>query len=243
MLYNKINNSKQAGKKLISLLIDPDKYNLEKLHTTIDIANSSNIDFFLVGSSFLTVSVDNTIEQIKKSSRIPVFLFPGNVFQVSDKADGILFLSLISGRNPELLIGQHVIAAPFIKNSGIEVIPTGYMLIESGKQTSVEYASNTKPIPRNKPDIASCTAIAGELLGLKMLYLEAGSGADFPVSKIMIEKVKQGVKIPLIVGGGLNTTEKVKTACEAGADVIVVGNAIEDNQSLIGEFSEIVNGF
>lgn len=164
-----------------------------------------------------------------------MILFPGNSFQLSYKADGILFLSLISGRNAELLIGNHVIAAPFLKMSPLEIIPTGYMLVEGGTMTSVQYMSNTYPIPANKDDIALCTAVAGEMLGLKQIYMDAGSGAKYPISASMINTVSGGINIPLIIGGGISTPEKAAANAKAGADVIVVGNAIEKDPMLIKE--------
>jgi phosphoglycerol geranylgeranyltransferase len=166
-----------------------------------------------------------------------------NDLQISKKADGILFLSLISGRNAELLIGKHVIAAPVLKASLLEVLPTGYMLIESGKQTSASYMSNTNPIPADKDDIAMCTAMAGEMLGLKLIYMDAGSGAINAVSETMIKKVSTNINIPLIIGGGINSAEKALKACRAGADVIVVGNGIEKKVSLIKTIAKAVHSF
>ena len=171
--------------------------------------------------------MDEIISSLKKECEIPIVLFPGNHSQISNKADGILFLSLISGRNPEYLIGQHVNAAPVLAKSKLEVIPTGYMLIENGKATSVEYISQTKPIPRNKTDIALATAMAGEMLGLKMIYLEAGSGAKHPVPVKMIKSLAATLKIPIIVGGGIRSKKQMQKAFKAGADIVVVGTAIE----------------
>ena len=163
--------------------------------------------------------------------------------QISSQADGILLLSLISGRNPDFLIGNHVVAAPFLKKSGLEIISTAYMLIESGQTTSVEYMSNTKPIPSNKPDIASSTALAGEMLGLSLVYLDAGSGAQQAVPSILIQEVKTTTSIPLIVGGGLHSLDNVRDACEAGADMLVVGTATEHNPNQIKQFADLVHGF
>jgi putative glycerol-1-phosphate prenyltransferase len=178
---------------------------------------------------------------MKSKSNIPAILFPGNSFQLSYKADAILFLSLISGRNAELLIGNHVISAPFLKVSPLEIIPTGYMLIEGGVMTSVQYMSNTNPIPNTKPDIAMCTAMAGEMLGLKQIYMDAGSGAQKPVSAEMITAVSSTISIPLIVGGGIKSPEQASINVAAGADVIVVGNAIEKDPSLIKEISAAIH--
>jgi putative glycerol-1-phosphate prenyltransferase len=178
-----------------------------------------------------------------KESGIPVIIFPGNAMQINQHADALLFLSLISGRNPEMLIGRHVLAAPLLKKSLLEVIPTGYMLIDSGAPTSVSYMSGTVPIPHDKNDIASCTAMAGEMLGLKLIYLDAGSGARYPVSPSMIAAVKKSVKIPLITGGGIRTPEKAYELCGAGSDMIVIGNVLEKDSSLLAEFSSAVHSF
>ena len=241
-IYNNIIESNEKGKKLFSILIDPDKQSKETLMEIIEKSKSVNVDLFFLGGSLLSNnSINFCITIIKQNCKIPVLLFPGNAMQVNDKADGILFLSLISGRNPELLIGNHVITAPFLKKSSIEVIPTGYMLIDSGRPTSVSYMSNTNPIPYEKDDIAVCTAIAGEMLGLKMVYMDAGSGAKNTVSKKMIKAVKTNIDIPLIVGGGINSADIAKEKCEAGADIIVVGNAIEKDSSLIKQVSNMMN--
>jgi putative glycerol-1-phosphate prenyltransferase len=198
-------------------------------------------DLLLVGGSLLFKPIEITITALKLGTSLPVFLFPGNAFQLSDRADGILFLSLISGRNPEFLIGNHVLAAPHLHRAGIEVIPTGYLLIENGTSTSVEYMSNTRPIPANKTDIAVATAMAGEMLGLKSIYLEAGSGADHPVAGHMINAIRKHISLPLMVGGGIRTPETALEVFDAGADLIVVGNAIEKEPKLIKEFCEARN--
>ena len=186
---------------------------------------------------------DEIIAAIRRHTTIPAILFPGNSLHIEPSADAILLLSLISGRNPELLIGQHVIAAPLLKKSNLEILPTGYMLIESGRATTVSYISNTTPIPYDKPSVAACTAMAGELLGLQIMYLDAGSGAQKPVSAEMIAAVRKSVDTPIIVGGGINTTQKAQAALEAGADVIVVGNGIEQNPDLLPEIAQIVKAF
>jgi len=228
MLYDYI-LKKQNKEKLIVLLIDPDKHNDESLKRTVDIANKAGINFFLVGGSIISKSINDQIAIIKYHSQLPVFLFPGNLLQLCDQADGILFLSLISGRNPEFLIGNQVLAAPFLKNSGMEVIPTGYILIDTGQPTSVEYMSNTNPIPSNKPDIAAATALAGEMLGHKLIYLEGGSGAGQIVNTKLIREVKQNISIPLVVGGGIRTAKQACEIFKAGADIIVIGNIAEEN--------------
>jgi putative glycerol-1-phosphate prenyltransferase len=174
---------------------------------------------------------------------LPVILFPGSIFQISDKADGILLLSLISGRNPDLLIGNHVIAAPILKKTSLEIISTGYMLIDGGNKTSVEYMSNTKPIPSDKADIAAATEFAGELIGNKLIYLEAGSGAKNHVNENLIKEVKKSINIPLIVGGGISDIKKLDKICKAGADIIVTGTAFEKNSGLIKAFSKKIHSF
>ena len=245
MIYRQIKNKADKNKKQLAILIDPDKCNTHD-SSLIDLANlaeKSKVDLFFVGGSIINKSFDSVISILKKHCAIPVVLFPGSLLQISDMADGILFISLISGRNPELLIGNHVLAAPFLKNSSIEVISTGYMLIDSGKQTSVEYISQTKPIPADKSDIAVATAIAGEMLGHKLIYMDAGSGAKNAVKVEMITEVKKNISIPLIIGGGLKSETQIHNACTAGADIVVVGNAIEQNFSLLSEFCKVVHEF
>ena len=241
-IYSQIIESKKKGRKLFSILIDPDKQTKESLLQIIDKSKSVNVDLFFVGGSLLSNnSLDFCVSIIKQNCKIPVILFPGNAMQVNNKADGILFLSLISGRNAELLIGNHMITAPFLKESDIEVLPTGYMLIDSGKATTVSYMSNTTPIPHDKNDIAVCTAIAGEMLGLKMIYMDGGSGAINSVSEKMITSVAKNIDVPLIVGGGINRVEQAKEKCRAGADMIVVGNAIEKDNRLIKEIATAIH--
>lgn len=237
MKQGKIHKLFGRKKKQFAVLLDPDK-NLdnEKLSRIIKNAEQANVDYFFVGGSLISNSLDRLIERVKAQTELPVIIFPGHAIQVSAKADAILFLSLISGRNPEFLIGNHVISAPFIKKTNLEVIPTGYMLIESGIQTSVEYMSNSKPIPHNKNDIAVATALAGEMLGNKLIYLEAGSGAQHGVSAEMISQVKKSISVPLIVGGGLRTKQDIYKAFDAGADIVVIGTAIENNPDLINRF-------
>jgi phosphoglycerol geranylgeranyltransferase len=229
------------SRKRIALLVDPDGYDDQGLNNLIGYINMNPPDLLLVGGSLLFNPIEMSIAALKLGTSVPVFLFPGNTFQLSDRADGIFFLSLISGRNPEFLIGNHVLAAPHLQRSGIEVIPTGYMLIENGKSTSVEYMSNSTPIPGNKPDIAVATAMAGEMLGLKSIYLEAGSGAARPVAGDMIRAIRQHISLPLMVGGGIRTPETALEVFEAGADMVVVGNALEKDPSLVKEFCEARN--
>jgi putative glycerol-1-phosphate prenyltransferase len=227
-------------KKQIAVLIDPDKTDLKKLQKTIEAAEKANIDFFLVGGSLLLKNnLEEVIISIKKLSKKKVFLFPGNPSQISNKADGILLLSLISGRNADLLIGNHVQAAPILKQSKLNIVPTGYILIESGTATTVSYISNTTPIPANKPEIAACTALAGEQLGLQIIYLEAGSGALNAVSKETIKAVKKMIRVPLIVGGGIRSAAQIETAFSAGADIVVIGTAIENDITFLEEIKSI----
>ena len=238
-IYDKFNDKKR---KKLAVLIDPDKPTDAQILSMVEKANAADVDFFFVGGSLLvTDSLDHCIRLIKEHSKIPVLIFPGNSLQISKYCDGFLLLSLISGRNPEMLIGRHVIAAPYLKLYGNEIIPTGYMLIDSGKATSVTYMSDTTPIPHDKDDIAVCTALAGEMLGLKLIYLEGGSGAAMPVSTSMIAKVRQMINIPLIVGGGIKTPEMATEAVKAGADVIVIGTAFEKEPELLNKFAEAIH--
>ncbi len=234
----------QEGKKAFAVLLDPDKVELSSLPFMLAESVRNGVDFFFVGGSLITrYASDEIIATIRRHTNIPVILFPGNSLHIEPSADAILLLSLISGRNPELLIGQHVIAAPLLKKSNLEILPTGYMLIESGRSTTVSYISNTTPIPHDKPSVAACTAMAGELLGLQIMYLDAGSGAQKPVSPEMIAAVRKAVDTPIIVGGGINTIQKAQNALEAGADVIVVGNGIEQNPDLLPEIAQTVRVF
>lgn len=230
------------SRKKLAVLIDPDKPTDAQIISIVEKAKAADVDFFFVGGSLLvTDSLDHCIKLIKANCDIPVLIFPGNSLQISKYCDGFLLLSLISGRNPEMLIGRHVIAAPYLKLYGNEIIPTGYMLIDSGKATSVSYMSDTTPIPHDKDDIAMCTAMAGEMLGLKLIYLEAGSGAAMPVSTSMISKVSQMIQIPLIVGGGIKTPEMAAEAVRAGADVIVIGTAFEKEPEMLKRFADAIH--
>jgi phosphoglycerol geranylgeranyltransferase len=230
------------GKKSIAVLVDPDKVeDPSRLQLLTNLATENCVDFFFVGGSLITTSnLGQVVKQIKDNVTIPIILFPGNYMHVEPSADALLFLSLISGRNPELLIGQHVIAAPILRNTKLEIIPTGYILINSGSITSVAYISNTTPIPDDKYSLAACTAMAGEMLGLQSIYLDAGSGAEKEISVRMIASVRKAVNVPLIVGGGINTSQKALNALEAGADMIVIGNALEKKPNLLSEISDKV---
>ena len=241
-LYDSLTEKKHQGKKAFAVLIDPDKVNDSNMGQLIDLAVSSRVDYFLVGGSLVISNyLDECIQFIRRSCDIPVILFPGSPSQVSKYADALLYLSLISGRNAELLIGQHVVSAPVVKQSGLEIMPTGYMVIDGGAPTTVSYISNATPIPYDKNEIAMCTAMAGEMLGMKLIYMDAGSGARRPIPESMISKVASCIDIPLIIGGGIVTPEKAYLNCKAGADVIVVGNAIEKDPGLIRELAAAVH--
>lgn len=237
-IYTDLLEAKKRGEKRIAVLFDPDKFNQPKTEQALQLAIDAKVDYFFIGGSLVVNNMlDSILERLRAECSIPLVLFPGNSFQLSYRADALLFLSLISGRNAELLIGQHVISAPFLKLSPLEIISTGYMLIDGGVSTSVQYMSNTQPIPANKNDIAVCTAIAGEMLGLKMIYLEAGSGATNPVPESMVEAVSAAVSIPVIVGGGIRTPEQVAANYRAGADLVVVGNVFEQEPGLVKELA------
>jgi putative glycerol-1-phosphate prenyltransferase len=241
-ILDSIGKQKANGHKAFAVLIDPDKLTSESLLETIQLAKQANVDYLFVGGSLVvTDTLDKVVAAIKENCSIPVVLFPGSPDQITTKADALLYLSLISGRNPELLIGQHVISAPFVRQSGLEIIPVGYMLIDGGTPTTVSYISNTNPIPSNKNDIASCTAMAGEMLGLKVIYMDAGSGAQRAIPTIMISQVAKYIQIPIIVGGGITSPEKAKENCLAGADIIVVGNAIEKDPALISQMAAAIH--
>lgn len=243
-IRTKLRHNLQNGRKAFAVLLDPDKVELSSFPFMLAESMRYGVDFFFVGGSLITRYASNEIiAAIRRHTDIPAILFPGNSLHIEPSADAILLLSLISGRNPELLIGQHVIAAPLLKKSNLEILPTGYMLIESGRATTVSYISNTTPIPHDKPSVAACTAMAGELLGLQIMYLDAGSGAQKSVSPEMITAVRKAVETPIIVGGGINTVQKAQVALEAGADVIVVGNGIEQNPDLLPEIAQIVKVF
>ena len=241
-IYQSLTDRKSQSKKSFAVLIDPDKVNDNSVEELIQLSLDAQVDYFLVGGSLVISSyLDECVQLIKNSCDIPVILFPGSSSQVSKYADALLYLSLISGRNPELLIGQHVVSAPFVKKSGLEIMSTGYMVIDGGAPTTVSYISNASPLPADKNEIAMCTAMAGEMLGMKLIYMDAGSGAKKAISESMIQKVASCIDVPLIVGGGITTAEKAYLNCKAGADVIVVGNAIEKDASLIKEIASAIH--
>jgi phosphoglycerol geranylgeranyltransferase len=238
-IYESLVDGVKKKRKKLALLIDPDKFNsVSALKSGVE----AGVDFIFVGGSILTKgSLQRCVEIIKKTTDIQLVLFPGSPDQIDPNADAILFLSLISGRNADNLIGKHVISAPILKKTSLEIIPTGYMLIDGGSITSASYMSNTLPIPHNKSDIAACTAMAGEMLGLKLIYLDTGSGAHKHVSVKMIQEVKKNINIPLIIGGGIKTAENAYDICTAGADLLVIGTIAEHSPGIIPELVSAVH--
>ena len=241
-IYESLLAKKKKGQRSFAVLIDPDNVNPAKIDELTGLAVSAGVDYLLVGGSLVISNhLDEVVQHIRRNCSIPVILFPGTPSQVSRYADGLLYLSLISGRNPELLIGQHVISAPAVRKSGLEIISTGYMVIDGGAPTTVSYISNATPIPADKNEIALCTAMAGEMLGMKLIYMDAGSGARYPIREEMIACVAGNIEIPLVIGGGIRDPEKAYRNCKAGANVIVVGNAIEKDAALIKEMADAVH--
>lgn len=226
------------------VLIDPDKIDNDKFPEFLSFCTDAGVDAFLVGGSLLVAGdLERTIRLIKKQTDIPVIIFPGAVEQVTAEADALLYISLVSGRNPEHLFGKHVLAAPLIKRTGLEPLSTGYMIVESGRRTTAEYMSGSNPIPRHKPEIAAATALAAEYMGMKFVYLEGGSGADNSVPDEMVKLVAHTCSIPVIVGGGIRSTGDIRNKIKSGAKIIVTGNYLEDsgNWNLIKEFAEAVH--
>ncbi|HNP53032.1 MAG TPA: geranylgeranylglyceryl/heptaprenylglyceryl phosphate synthase [Ferruginibacter sp.] len=241
-IYASLLERKKRHQKSFAVLVDPDKVDDAKMDALVNLAVSAHVDYFLVGGSLVISSyLDECVQFIKANCSIPVVLFPGSPSQISRYADALLYLSLISGRNPELLIGQHVVSAPSVKQSGLEIMSTGYMVIDGGAPTTVSYISNANPLPADKNEIAMCTAMAGEMLGMKLIYMDAGSGARKPITESMIQRVAACIDVPLIVGGGITDPEKAFRNCQAGADVIVVGNAIEKDHGLIHEMAAAIH--
>lgn len=243
-VLHSLETARREGRKLLAVLIDPDfGQDGERLDRTVQNACMAQADLIFVGGSLLTTAAfDLCVQRVKALSSKPVVLFPGSPAQLSRHADAVLFLSLISGRNPELLIGHHVTAAPTVKAIGLEAIPTGYMLVDGGKPTTVSYVSQTVPIPHDKPGIAAATALAGSYLGLRTIYMDTGSGAERTVSPAMIAAVRGQVDLPIIVGGGINDVRMARALCAAGADVLVVGTAFEKDPEYIFAMSEAVHG-
>ena len=243
-IYNQLLNTIKEKGAAYLILLDPDKLPENKLTGFLKHCEKSGVDGFLVGGSLMVNGdFDSFIEKVKVNTNLPSIIFPGSITQVSPYADAILFLSVVSGRNPEHLIGKHVLAAPSIKKSGIEPISTAYILIESGSTTTAIYMSGSLPIPRNKPEIAAATALASEYLGMKLIYLEAGSGADNSVPNEMVKAVSHQCSIPVIVGGGIRTPQTAREKVENGASIIVTGNYFEDenNWDLIRDFASAVH--
>jgi len=230
--------SMKTGGKGFALLVDPDKSSENYLDKCLSVSSEAGVSLILVGGSLVFNSVEPVLQYLKKKSDIPLVLFPGSVIQVSPYADAIFFLSLISGRNPEYLIGNHVVAAPFLARNDIEVIPTGYMLVNGGSTTAVEYISQTVPLPGNKPDLAVATALAGEMLGHRVIYMDAGSGAKHPVQAKVISAVSAAINCPIVIGGGIRNGQQAYDAYAAGADLIVVGNKVEEDPLFLTEIKE-----
>lgn len=229
-IYNNILLAKEKKEKLLAILLDPDKIVWNEIGNLISKINQSPATHIFIGGSLVTSKrIDELIISIQQNCVLPIVLFPGNPSQISIKADGILFLSLISGRNPDYLIEHQVNAAPIIKKSKLEIIPTGYILIDGGTKTAVEKVSKTRPIERNNIKLAMNTALAGEMLGNKIIYLEAGSGADKTVPLEMIKNVSENLNVPLIVGGGIKDLVSIQNAYNSGADLVVIGTAFENN--------------
>ncbi len=241
-IFDKIKSAQNEGRKQLAVLVDPDRSDEESLQTLAEQIQTSGADFiFLGGSLLMRDALDGCISTLKKNCDLPIVLFPGSMLQISAQADAMLLLSMISGRNPELLIGHHVIAAPYIKAAKLETLPTGYLLVDCGQPTTATYMSGSAPIPFHKPEIAACTAMAGEMLGLQLMYLDGGSGADKPVSAKMISTVRENVDTPIIVGGGIRSAAAAAEICQAGADVVVIGNATEKNPLIIKEIADAIH--
>jgi len=239
-----IKEKKGKKQKMFAWLIDPDKLNPEQLIAQLEIACQNPPSVILLGGSLMIKNqIDEFIQLIKSKLDLPIVIFPGSTNQVHANADGILFISLISGRNADFLIGRHVEVASLLKLTGIEVLPTAYMLIDCGVPTTASYISATMPLPYHKSDIAVSTAIAGEMLGLRLLFLDGGSGASKPVSPEMITKVSSSVDIPVIVGGGILNTQQMEAAFDAGADMVVVGNVIEKQPELLINFASLAKSY
>lgn len=243
-LYDTFSERRRRGQKSLAVLLDPDQLDEASCQHLLELATVNPINYFFMGGSLvMNAHQASLIAFIKSRSKVPVILFPSHSLHLDAQADGILLLSLISGRNPEFLIGQHVIAAPLLRASAIQILSTGYMLVETGRQTTASYMSGTTPLPYDKPGIAACTAMAGEQLGLRLMFLDGGSGARYPVPPAMIQAVRGVVEVPLLVGGGINTVEKARDALAAGADVIVVGNQIEKEPAFLTALSKAIQEF
>lgn len=242
MIIQEFQAAKKLDKKQFAVLIDPDEYKAGYLPKIVEHAHIGMVDYFFVGGSLVMGNeIHDCINELKTLTDKPVIIFPGSPNQVSEQADALFFLSLISGRNADLLIGRHVETAPILAKMDIEVMPTGYVLIDGGQPTTVSYISNSSPIPNDKPRIAQATALAGQMLGMQIIYLDSGSGAKYPVSDNIIAAVSSTTKIPIVVGGGIRTPEQAAKSCRAGADIIVAGNAFETNPELMIDMSQAVH--
>lgn len=240
-IYRAMQEAKQKQEARFAILVDPDKASDNQLAAVAEGSAAAGADFIFVGGSLVMAErMGYCLNFLRQSCSLPLVIFPGSPLQIHHSADALLFLSLLSGRNPELLIGQQVISAPYLHRSPLEVIGTGYLLIDGGVPTTVSYMSHTNPIPADKPDIALATALAGEMLGMRIIYLDAGSGARQPVSEAMISRLSQELATPLIVGGGIRTPALAQAAARAGANVIVAGNAIEQDSGLLAEMAAAV---
>ena len=244
MIYDYLLNTISTKGAAYLVLLDPDKLAEDKISPFLRHCEKCGVDGFLVGGSLITNGdFEHFLERVKETTNLPAIIFPGGIEQVSEIADAILYISLVSGRNPDHLIGKQVLAAPIIRKKNLEPISTGYMIIESGALTTAQYFSSSLPIPRNKPDIAAATALAAEYLGMKLVYLEAGSGADMPVPLNMVKAVAEYCTVPIIVGGGIRNPQIAREMVENGANIIVTGNffEFEENWNLIKNFSEAVH--
>tara|TARA_R110002073_G_scaffold279026_1_gene442841 strand:+ start:82098 stop:82838 length:741 start_codon:yes stop_codon:yes gene_type:complete len=239
VIYQNILSAVSENHKLLALLIDPEKVVIENLPSFINKVNNSVIThIFIGGSTDKNNRTKAIVKRVKQFTKLPIVLFPGDYTQLAPEADGVLFLSLISGRNPEYLIEQHVQAIPLLKKMDLEIIPTGYILVDGGSETAVQRVSNTQPLYQTNTDLVVHTALAGEYSGKKLIYLEAGSGAKIPVNSTIIESVKKELSIPLIVGGGIRTKEQLELAYKAGADLVVIGTAFEKDLSFFNELKK-----
>lgn len=229
-----IKTSREKGDKLLAILLDPDKLLISEVEETITKINQSKVDYIFVGGSTVSIGITEVlVKKIKTLTHIPIIIFPGDFEQVTDKANALLFLSLLSGRNPEYLIGQQIKSVRKLKKTSLEIIPTGYILIDGGVETSVQKVSNTTPISQLNIEEITMTAIAGELMGKQLIYLEAGSGATEAVSQEIIKEVSENLTIPLLVGGGIRTKKQLKNAYKNGADIVIIGTAFEENNSIL----------
>lgn len=242
LVLNKFQQAKANGLKQFAVLIDPDECATGNLPAIVENIHIGKVDYIFVGGSLLTNSqIHECVAALKQLTKLPLIIFPGSPLQIDEAADAIFYLSLISGRNADLLIGRHVETAPLLSKMDIEVLPTGYILVDGGQATTVSYISNSLPVPADKPGIAVATALAGQLLGLQIIYLDAGSGAKQKISEAMIRQVTKSVQLPVIVGGGIRTPQQAVESCRAGADIIVAGNAFEENADLIIDMSQAIH--